>query len=67
MMSLLRRHQMSPRRLVPEAFQEHKPNYLKTPRRQCQVGVMHARFLPESTNDCIQLLVADDSNKQQLD
>jgi hypothetical protein len=28
---------------------------------------MHARFLLESTNDCIQLLVADDSNKQQPD
>jgi hypothetical protein len=54
----LRRHQTSPRRPVPEAFQEHKPNCLRTPRRRCQVGVMHARCLPESTNDCIQLLVA---------
>jgi hypothetical protein len=62
-----RRHQMSPRHPVPEAFQEHKPNYLKTPPQRCQVGVMQARYLPESTNDCIQLLVADDSNNQQLD
>jgi hypothetical protein len=66
-MMSLQRHQMSLRRLAPEAFQEHKPNHLKTPPRRCQVGVMHARCLPESTNDCIQLLVADDSNNQQLD
>jgi hypothetical protein len=66
-MMSLRRHQMSPRRLVPEAFQEHKPNYLKTPRRPRQVGVMHARFLPETTNNRIQLSVADDSNNQQQD
>jgi hypothetical protein len=45
-MMSLRCHQMSPRHLVPEAFQEHKPNYLKTPRRRCQVGVMHACCLP---------------------
>jgi hypothetical protein len=50
-MMQLCRHQMSPRRLVPEAFQEHKPKCLRTPRRRCQVGVMHARCLLQSTTN----------------
>jgi hypothetical protein len=66
-MMSLRLHQMSPRHLVPEAFQEHKPNHFRTPPRRCQVGVMHTCCLPESMNDCIQLLVADQNNNQQLE
>jgi Transposase IS4 len=33
----------------------------------CHYDVIRCRFLPERTNDCIQLLVANDSNNQQLD